>query len=766
MASEQLSFKLNWLSYYFSQGFLVHAHHYRKVDGRCSCTDVPWNESKTCMQEVGGHPVRKYAEIADPVTAARQTHEQLVRDPGYNFALRTGRCSGVIAIDVDVKPGKNGAQSLDELVQRLGLHPDTFMNTAFAVTGSGGFHFLFAAPTDGEPIRNSQSALGPFLDVRGENGYILVAPSVHKRTGQAYRWEKFPDRANIQPLPQPLLSELRRTQGAASSTSAPAARIITPAPTELEFRNWAKILKSRPKTRTTGEVLVAALGGEPLPFPKGTGNEHFFKLARDIAEGWPSNNPAGIAELLRESVEKRQEQTGASTTVEELIGLIEREQLKIETEKTGHRWRYGKQGYERDKEGTPRNTVINYSIALSRHPEWVGVLGYDKRTHNIYYMKEPPFRIDHDDDSGPLYPREIGDTLPSIQKWLHTEESFSPANTGVVSEAVLLAAYENQFNPVREWIHSLPAWDGTPRIEGLLQRIGGVEDGDWPRIVQKRWFTSLVARMVKPGCKVDTMLILHGEQGFRKSSFFHALMPRDDWFSDSLRTPDSSEATIRQLHSGPVIFEIAEMQGFRRDAMANIKAFLSAKTDQIRPLYGKHMSAGRSCVVVGTTNDDRFLHDPTGDRRSWPLKIKQRIDIETLEKERVQLFAEAYHYYKAGHIWYLTPREEEIAKMVQTEHYDRHAWHDLISAWLSRRAEKHPQVASKIASPDYVDVDMIFDHVLDMTPKERSNPKFAHAVRDILRHEGWLPSRQPASRHRCYRRPGVVVPKGRPKNAG
>jgi len=759
-----LAIKLEWLRWYAQNGFLIHAHHYRKANGTCSCIDVPWNETRSCTYEAGGHPVRKYREITEVSTAFTQTRDQLQRDPGYNFALRTGGCSGVVAIDVDVKDGKNGLQSLDDLIRRLGLSFDDFALTPHAITGSGGYHFLFQTPQDGgEAIANSQSALAEHIDVRGENGYILVAPSLHKRTGRPYVWQVQPFRQALRPLPPALLAEIRRSQGA--SSSAYTTRVITAPPTEQEFRNWAKSLKGRAKTRQTGEVLLAALQGEALPFPKGTGNESLFKLAIDVAQGWPSNRAAGLAELLRESIEKRQEQLGGTTTVEEFAQLINTEQEKLHRERTGEnsKWRYGDRdmpGYKRDEKGVIQKTLWNFALPLRQHPQWRDVLGYDVRTHKVYFTKPPPIDLGVDDSSFPL---EAANTEPLIHDWLERHEHMS-VELKNISDAMIVAARQKPFNPVREWLESLPAWDGMDRISSLLQRIGGVEASDWAQVAQRRWFTALIARMLEPGCKVDNMLILQGKQGFKKSSFFRTLMPYPEWFSDSLRTPDLAEGTIRQLHSGPVIFEIAEMQGFRRDAISNIKAFLAASSDQFRPLYGKHATQPRSFVVVGTTNEEHFLHDPTGGRRFWPLRVQKRIRINQLREEREQLFAQALYQYRQGEQWYLTFEEDALAEAVQAEHYEPHHWHDLVADWLANRIPSDkPPIATSEASPDYVDLNMIFHHVLKMEPKERANIAYTNTLKNILRQEGWLENVRPRNvpgRKRMWQRPGIAPSRG------
>ena len=94
-----------------------------------------------------------------------------------NIGVPTGKASGWLAIDIDAK---NGA-TYDTLAA-LGRLPQTRM----AQTPSGGLHLVFAYPASGAEVRNSASKITPGIDVRGEGGYIVVAPS--RVTNGQYEW--------------------------------------------------------------------------------------------------------------------------------------------------------------------------------------------------------------------------------------------------------------------------------------------------------------------------------------------------------------------------------------------------------------------------------------------------------------------------------------------------------------------------------------------------------------------------------------------------
>lgn len=151
-------------------------------DGRCTCN--------TACKSPGKHPVTLHG-VLDATTDEAQVRAWWESFPDANIAVRTGAESGLWVIDQDNKRSvkvddgiymPEGENSLRSIEQQTGeLLPETLTQ----ITGSGGRHLIFQYPTDGEEHRNGQPL--PSVDVRGQNGYIVVAPSLHAN-GQRYRW--------------------------------------------------------------------------------------------------------------------------------------------------------------------------------------------------------------------------------------------------------------------------------------------------------------------------------------------------------------------------------------------------------------------------------------------------------------------------------------------------------------------------------------------------------------------------------------------------
>lgn len=240
-------------------------------------------------------------------------------------------------------------------------------------------------------------------------------------------------------------------------------------------------------------------------------------------------------------------------------------------------------------------------------------------------------------------------------------------------------AYANQHarNCVVEFLEGLE-WDGTPRIESCFVRGFGAADTEYTRAVSRNFWRALVARPLQPGCQSDSMVVLEGEQGIRKSSACRIIA--GDWFADTDQAPGHKDFAI--LLQGQLLVELGEMHALSRAEISVVKAAVSRRVDCFRAPYGRvAQDHPRQGSLIGTTNQFEWAQDPTGNRRFWPIRCTE-IDLEWLAANRVQLFAEAVRDVKAGLNWYEVPPEG--ARGEQEMRYIVDLWEDAIRDWLAR----------------------------------------------------------------------------------
>lgn len=232
-------------------------------------------------------------------------------------------------------------------------------------------------------------------------------------------------------------------------------------------------------------------------------------------------------------------------------------------------------------------------------------------------------------------------------------------------------------------------WDGIPRVDTLLVDYFGTPDSLYAREAVRKTLVAAVARVMNPGVKFDNMLILAGKQGIGKSTFFRYLGM--EWYSDSLATFEGKDAA--ELLQGYWILEAGELTGMTKSEMNTVKQFLSKCDDVYRAAYGRRTEKyPRQCIIVGTTNEQEFLKDYTGNRRFWPVDLgggnhKKNIWTE-LPGEVPQIWAEAVCMYRLGEPLILSEEAGKLAAAAQEEHQETTYSEGIIKEFLERKVPK------------------------------------------------------------------------------
>lgn len=313
----------------------------------------------------------------------------------------------------------------------------------------------------------------------------------------------------------------------------------------------------------------------------------------------------------------------------------------------------------------------NVAIALEDHPLLAGLLAYNDFTGRIEKRRDPPW------SSRPGEWTEDDDR--ELSMWLGVSCELLIRSTGTVAEGVMIVANRNRFHPVRSWLQSLE-WDGVDRCTTWLHDCLGVANSEYASLVGTLWLRQAVNRILRPGTKGDYALILEGFQGLRKSTAMKKL--GGEWFSDAPLDLNSKDAYM--AIDGVWIYEIAELDAFNRAESTRIKAFMTMAEDRYRPPYGKrYISRARQTVFVGTTNNDEYFKDPTGNRRFWPVYCTC-VDLDRVVGIREQLFAQAMAEVEEGKPCYPT-RSEEVSLIVPEQERREivDPWMEYIIRWVN-----------------------------------------------------------------------------------
>ena len=311
----------------------------------------------------------------------------------------------------------------------------------------------------------------------------------------------------------------------------------------------------------------------------------------------------------------------------------------------------------RGESGDVKPLITNAVLILENEPALQGIR-YNELSNGIEVKGKLPWprpnKYWRDADDAQLY-TWVADRY-GVQ---FPENRFSKALTTVTDKRC--------FNPLREYVQQLPEWDGVPRADTLLIDYLGAPDTEYTRVVTRKTLVGAIQRVLQPGCKFDTVLVLDGKPGIGKSTLLRKLGGK--WFSDSLSLADTRDKTAAEKLQGVWIMEIGEMQGTRKADVDIMKGFISRQVDEYRAAYGRVVERHpRTCIICGTTNSTTgFLRDTTGNRRFWPVTVNGggRLSVwDMTEDTRAQIWAETMILVAEGETSYLDAAMElEAAKM-------------------------------------------------------------------------------------------------------
>ncbi|MGC9272165.1 VapE domain-containing protein, partial [Acidiphilium sp.] len=327
-------------------------------------------------------------------------------------------------------------------------------------------------------------------------------------------------------------------------------------------------------------------------------------------------------------------------------------------------------------QGEPRNNVFNAMVALRKDPRLSGLFAYNEMTREAHLMRPIP---------GPHpqiveKPRPVLDNDETVLLELLQRAGLENMTISTVHAAINARAVERSYHPVKDYLDGL-RWDGKPRLRTWVSEYLGTLPTSYHEAVGSMFLIAMVARIYRPGCKMDYVPILEGVQGAWKSTACK-ILAGEEYFGDHIPAIETKDAM--QYLRGKWLVELAELSATSKADAEALKSFITRSVEKYRPSYGRReVVEPRQCVFIGTTNKAEYLRDETGARRFWPISVG-KIDLDALARDRDQLFAEAVARYRAGEGWWPSPDfEREHITREQESRQEHDAWEAPVMTYIA-----------------------------------------------------------------------------------
>ena len=280
-----------------------------------------------------------------------------------------------------------------------------------------------------------------------------------------------------------------------------------------------------------------------------------------------------------------------------------------------------------------------------------------------------------------------------------------------------------RYDPIADYLESLPAWDGQNHVAKLFERLPGVDSelqgylATWLRSVVAHW---LQMDTIHGNECVPTLI---GAQGCGKTTFIVRLLPPHlrEYYLDHLNLSNKFDKEIALTNN--LLVNLDELDAIRPSQHAALKQTLSKNKVNGRPIYGSSQEdRPRYASFVATTNNPHPLTDVTGSRRYICLTIPEGMYIDnTGEINYEQLFAQVLYELREqkSPYWF---NNTEVARIqeLNLKYMEKKDIVDVVSSCFRKpRADEHPH-------------SMNSSHLLQLICKEYPAIKNRHAEKVAL----------------------------------
>ncbi len=575
------------------------------ANGRCACPDPECRPGGKNERNVGKHPIGELVPrgALSATSSAANIASWWGAHPQANIGLAL---AGAVALDVDPRNGGS--------VEAL---PDCWQDTLNATTGGGGVHAVFKLPK-GRKAR----PVGKGIDVKsGAGSYIVAEPSIHASGGR-YGWQDWSPADGEVPVIFDLPESFLKAVEVDATHATGHIKVIDDA------FDAAAALRSLSPGRQRLIVEGAPEGERSEKFHAVTAGLHEDGLLPEQIVAILSLHPAGIAskygDRLADEVARCCEKSkGHGSNLQIADGGI-----AYSTVPTG---RY---------KGLVEASAAQVLRCMAQDTRFPWEMGFDEFLQDVVLTRDG-VRISLDEV---VFPMRV---------WFD-EFGWEPVSDEKARGAAHSLARAQTTNRTADYVSGLiSTWDGVDRTDGLLKALG-VAQTPYTAAVIHYLITAMAMRAMEPGCQADNMVVLKGPQGAGKSQVLRALAPVINGMQtyregnvDDLLTEERSARLCR----GCLILNLDELRQISKRDAAEIKTAISRSHESyVQKFREDRVTFGRSCVLVGTTNQDEFLDDSTGNRRYFVLETGASIDRDWVRSNCEQLWAQGATWAKHGGI--------------------------------------------------------------------------------------------------------------------
>ncbi len=608
-------------------------------------------------ERIGKHPAVRW-----------RTYDENTKGPSGGYGIQTGHFNGFFAVDLDVGVTKDGTpkDGINRFIALAAGRP--LPDTLSVVSPSGGVHLYFNLPPD-VYVPKTIGELGLGIDVIGEGGFVVGPGSPHK-LGGLYREEPGP----LCDAPEWLL-ELIVKEPPVPRELTTAHRTIDPtSPEGVRAITWAKTFMSIAEPAIEGHdgsgrlfAVCCHLMYSALPL------DVLRQLIEEVYN--PRCEPpwslAEIEHKLEDADRISEAPRGLCSPdfVDKMLGRTKDTAARSPDPSHVYTFEVGMRG----PDDARKASVGEVTADLFDHVDWAGVLMFDSFRDRVVAVN-PPMRLDAETTSG-----LSNNDVQLVRVWL--EYHGKKCNAQDVGAAIEAVARRHKFHPIQDMLYGLD-WDGVSRLERVLPVYFQSPDGPYERAIGPRWFISLVARAMEPGCQADYALILEGEQGIGKTSAFRTLMRDPSWYAESSCGVDTKD--FYENLRGVWLMGFDELDSLTKASITRVKTVLTATSDRYRQSYGRNATDHpRVCGFCGSTNSAQYLNDPSGARRFWPVKMLRPIDRQRIIDDRDQIWAEAFVRYRCNEEYHVnTPELLALCKDEQEARFEVDSWEEKIARWF------------------------------------------------------------------------------------